>query len=122
MKLCTDLEQSKKLIELGIDVNTADIIYNMFDVSYIRHDTPIDKYHTPAWSLAALMEMLPSYIEDCHKALYYDNGEWYCTYSDGYYTYSDDGEFMITIDETHANSAIDAIVEMILQLKEKDLL
>lgn len=115
MKAYTDLEQSKKLIELGIDVNTADIIYNVLDESYIRHDTPIDKYHTPAWSLTALMEMLPSYIGDYNKTLYYDNGEWYCTYSD-------DGEFMITIGETHATSAIDAVVEMILKLKEKGLL
>lgn len=58
-KICTSLEQSKKLVELGIDVNTADIIYNVLDESYIRHGTPIDKYHTPAWSLSALMELLP---------------------------------------------------------------
>lgn len=121
MKAYTDLEQSKKLIELGIDVNTADIIYNILDVSYIRHDTPIDKYHTPAWSLTALMEVLPSYIGDYSKTLYYDKGEWYCTYSDDC-AYSDDGEFMITIGETHADSAVDAVVEMIVKLKEKDLL
>ena len=60
-KICTSLEQSKKLIELGIDVNTADIIYNILDESYIRHDTPIDKYHKPAWSLAALLKLIPNF-------------------------------------------------------------
>ena len=60
-KICTSIEQSKKLIELGIDVNTADIIYNILDESYIRHDTPIDKYHKPAWSLTALMRLIPNF-------------------------------------------------------------
>ena len=59
IKICTDIDQSKKLTESGIDINTADIIYNILDQSYIRHDTPIDKYHMPAWSLSALMNILP---------------------------------------------------------------
>ncbi len=57
-KICTSLEQSQRLIELGIDVNTADMIYNVLGESYVRHDTPIDKYHTPAWSLSALLELM----------------------------------------------------------------
>lgn len=63
-KICTNIKQSKKLIELGIDADTADIIYNLFDESYIRNDTPIDKYHTPAWSLSALLKLLPSEFEE----------------------------------------------------------
>lgn len=69
-KICTSIEQSKKLIELGIDVNTADIIYNIFGVSYVRHDTPIDKYHTPAWSLTALIKMLPDKITIDNETYY----------------------------------------------------
>ena len=57
-KICTDIDQSKKLTELGIDINTADIIYNILDQSYIRHDAPIDKYHMPAWSLSALLGLI----------------------------------------------------------------
>ena len=63
-KICTDIEQSKKLTELGIDINTADIIYNIFDKSYIRHDTHIDKYHMPAWSLTALLKLIPNWTMD----------------------------------------------------------
>jgi len=29
-KICTSIEQSKKLIELGIDVNTADMYYQWY--------------------------------------------------------------------------------------------
>ena len=57
-KICTDIDQSKKLTELGIDINTADIIYNILDQSYIRHDAPIDKYHMPAWSLSAVLGLI----------------------------------------------------------------
>ena len=28
-KICTDIEQSKKLIELGIDMNTADMCWEL---------------------------------------------------------------------------------------------
>ena len=62
-KICTSIEQSKKLIELGIDVNTADMIYNILGEPYIRDDIPIDKYHTPAWSLSALLELMPERIK-----------------------------------------------------------
>lgn len=35
------------------------MIHNILGESYVRHDTPIDKYHTPAWSLTALLIILP---------------------------------------------------------------
>lgn len=65
-KICTSIEQSKKLIELGIDVNTADIYYFIADslkqqeMNYaIRIGTPIVKTDIPAWSLTALISILP---------------------------------------------------------------
>lgn len=35
-KICTSLEQSKRLIELGIDVNSADMVYhkNLIDLNF----------------------------------------------------------------------------------------
>jgi len=63
MNICTNIEQSQYFIDNGIDVNTADTIYNIFDKSYIRHDTPIDIYHRPAWSLSALMNIIKTKCE-----------------------------------------------------------
>lgn len=63
-KICTSIEQSQRLIELGIDVNTADMIYNVLGESYVRHNTPIDKYYTPAWSLSALLDLIPTSIDE----------------------------------------------------------
>lgn len=110
-KICTSIEQSQKLVELGIDVNTADMIYNVFDESYVRHGIPIDKYHTPAWSLAALMELIPN---ECRmeKTPLDQTGEFTYSFVDDYYnirTYEED-------------NPVDACYEMILKYHELNLL
>lgn len=65
--ICTTLEQSKKLIELGISVNTADMFYTydfvIDDINGINAITkkfkPEEK-DVPAWSTEALMKLLPA--------------------------------------------------------------
>ena len=106
-KICTDIEQSKRLIELGIDVNTADIIYNIFDKSCIRHDTPIDNYHRPAWSLSALLDILSKqkFIIKCLER-------------------HNEYQYNINIPSRHCNiwfsSLLDAVFEMVVWLKENN--
>ena len=68
-KICTTKEQSQKLIELGLDVNTADmwlqhIGYSVIDgiesplyLPTIVRDEPTDK-DIPAWSLTVLLDIL----------------------------------------------------------------
>lgn len=74
--ICTSFEQSKKLIELGIDVNTADMcwtnhLFNAFLSSWRIESTSPQEYKNlldrfavrgyliePAWSLTALLDML----------------------------------------------------------------
>ena len=65
-KICTSLEQSKKLIELGIDVNTADMYW---DYDVIKHedypmvmDEQFDDTCIPAWSLSALLELIKNSV------------------------------------------------------------
>ena len=60
-KICTSLEQSKKLIELGIDVNTADMFYrdNGVDVKLMWEHLPDVQVTNPAWSLSALLKLMP---------------------------------------------------------------
>ena len=65
-KICTDVEQSKKLIELGIDTETADMWYLPKEDSYKLVTTPsLTRGILPAWSLTALLEILNSdyYLE-----------------------------------------------------------
>jgi len=61
-KICTSIEQSKKLIELGVDINTADMYWSLTNQN---HPPVIGKYcaeyggmRLPAWSLSALFDIL----------------------------------------------------------------
>lgn len=77
-KICTSIEQSKKLIELGIDINTADMHYSTWTIlnegEYIlspNQGETIEELQEdygnqviPAWSLAALIQVLPITIVD----------------------------------------------------------
>jgi len=112
-KNCTDIKQSKKLIELGIEVNTADMVYcvELYKEGwkYSNEAYPIDGTlegdDIPAWSLSALMEYMNrngySISLNCNGALWtvkFDDSETY-HYITSYYS-------------------IDAAFEMIVWLKE----
>ena len=64
-KICTDIDQSKKLIELGIDVNTADMLWtydfmvnDINGLNVISEQLMPEENDIPAWSLTALMNIL----------------------------------------------------------------
>lgn len=115
-KICTSIEQSKKLIELGIDVNTADVFWDTLlakkpEAQVNNHyfiDEYNDEHRVPAWSLSALLEMLPkNYLIEANKkstrTLYHITA--------------------ISGEVTHYHQdLVDAAVEMIIQLKNKNLL
>ena len=65
-KICTNIKQSKKLVELGLDVNTADMCWSTanpgLEVLLAFPFTDADNTYgdkIPAWSLSALLELLP---------------------------------------------------------------
>ena len=135
MKACTDLEQSKKLAKIlpleSADMFIADVFlkeeqrhsYNFhflttwghknFDELKERENKFVQ--FIPCWSLAALLDVLPNFIGDYGKCLYYDVGGYYC----GYMV---DGDFILTIEETNADNQIDACFEMIIKLNEQKIL
>ena len=71
-KICTSIEQSRKLIELGIDVNTADMWYQYIGDSFkdgitkplyfpmVMRDDPTEK-DIPSWSLSTLLGLMPNF-------------------------------------------------------------
>ena len=77
-RIATTIEQSKKLIELGIDINTADMHYSTWTIlnegEYIlspNQGETIEELQEdygnqviPAWSLSALIQVLPITIVD----------------------------------------------------------
>ena len=110
-KICTDIYQSKKFIGLGIDVNTADMRWqnNEFQIGF--NDDGI-----PAWSLSALLELIPKLYEEennpydggCQPNLCkgWDNNQWHIVYRSSIY-----------ITEWY-DDPIDAAFEMICWLLE----
>jgi hypothetical protein len=120
-KICTSIEQSKKLIELGIDVNTADICWSI-DIpdlptllAYPITDCDNWENKIPAWSLTALSEFILPYIAD-------DDGNNYKFYLskdglDRWIAYYKSDDVSIHICEESYNM-IDVILEMVCWLKE----
>lgn len=118
MKSYTDLEQSKKLLELGIDANTADMEY-MFHRNdgkivapspFIKdgfENTGEDRVFdfTPCWSLEALISLLPKRY--CLETL--DNGTYVC------YNF-------LSQYEKFGKTPIDAVYSMIVFLKEEKII
>lgn len=145
MKEYTDLEQSKKLQEiLPIETSdhhyvrqTHDFIgnhvdskwsypkYGRIDSKYARYIVQnFSSYETmPCWSLAALMEFLPYDVKGCDLAIYKSyspnekNFAYRLYYEGNLYDYGQ--EILMS---TSSIELIDACVEMILKLHEKNLL
>lgn len=58
-KICTSIEQSKKLLELGLDADTADMWYLPIKDTYELVTSPsLTRGIIPAWSLSALLELI----------------------------------------------------------------
>lgn len=100
MQHYTSIEQSKKLLELGLNPDTADMHY--FDRLIHRTDTKLvslDSYFSalertydandilPCWSLGALLNLMPKENENPFKNsnafIGYGDGQYRCVYLNG---------------------------------------
>ena len=130
-KICTSIVQSKKLIELGISVNTADMFWDMAEPDKRRKPLvgPISDYYdmedwaVPAWSLSALLELIPPYLGEFNDGIDFGfskamNSKWY---SANYIKFNDSG--LASFNKTvTGDTAIDAAFEMVCWLlKNKKL-
>lgn len=123
MKSYTDLDQSKKLAEI-LPIESADMWWSKNFIYYnptaaIGISAEYSNVYTykfgeddiPCWSLAALLEVIGV---ECRmeKTPLDQSGEFTYSFVDDYYN-------IRTFEE---DNAVDAAVEMIYKLKEKDLL
>jgi hypothetical protein len=119
-KLCTTIEQSKKLTELGLSRETSDMYYWCGESIRFGGCKAQDKdCDIPCWSLAALLNVLPKKyypIKDHETVLILGKpkDKWCVLYWDT--TGMQHGE------ETLGDNPVDACYKMILRLKKKDLL
>ena len=132
MKAYTDLEQSKKLAEI-LPIESADMEYLLeqwidektgshkeefygIPVVKVDDDCPLQPITLNCWSLTALLNILPHCIDDIYDLVLgklSDNKGWYVMY--------DDIDHFVFLYIAKSN-LIDACVEMIIKLKEEDLL
>ena len=110
-KICTDIKQSKKLIELGIDTNTSDMVWQSIedDESFDGTWEVIPKCNSlnvgykddvPAWSLSALFGLISPGNILLRDAL---NGKYKC---------------INMVDSSYYDNPLDAAFEMVCWLKE----
>jgi len=116
MKSYTDLEQSKKLAEI-LPIESADMRYhtisqyNPYPCDEIVYTIDFNKpsgIDTPCWSLAALLEVLPKIVK--RETLFIETSAslWHIGYRNIYIARED--------------NLFDACVELIIKLKEQNLI
>lgn len=151
-KICTTIKQSKKLIKLGVDVNIADMTYvsmkdygeNTYhltvgktDVNWAKDElgnlnwNDVYEKYIPAWSLTALMNLLPSEFTTENKFGKYkyeikirkynlieDVNLYQIAY--GNYKFHEDGSssWKDMINTGEKEDLLDAVFEMVVWLKE----
>ena len=107
--IATTIEQSKHLVELGVDINSSDMTYWEKLDGYVlvpRNFSYGGFSHIPAWSLSALFSLL---LIDCklEKTLL-DQSDYFtysCVWTDEYRT-------------MEYENPIDAVYEMLCYIKE----
>lgn len=122
MKSYTDLDQSRKLAEF-LPIESADMYYWCGEDLRIGSHKAMDlDYDTPCWSLAALLDILPSnknVVTTVSRGSWqmepidYLPNVWWCEYEDD----ESFTEFSVS-----ADNPVDACYEMIIKLHELNLL
>jgi len=126
IKSYTDIEQSRKLAKI-LPIESADMWYHGFftprRMCKIEYNPPAS-YHSvtpqwdcPCWSLAALLDIIPKHIKD-YNVLRIDINEndtaiWYDEIGCGVNN---------ELPDTTKESAVDACVDIIIKLKERNII
>lgn len=118
-KICTDVNQSQKLIELGIDIGTADMLWtydfmvnDINGLNVISEQLKPEENDIPAWSLTSLLGLMPT---DDKKDEYYVDTESHSDYHIVNYSNCWNGWIHSEYSE---ESLLDAAFKMVVWLKE----
>ena len=127
--IATTIEQSKHLLELGLDPKTADMFYfsyGMFrpmklHVGKILEDVVTGKrqWAIPAWSLSALLEVMPSDLYYQHRVVHIEKDYYSCIRSVHDPECEDEP---YGIHATFGNTAVESAYKMVCWLFEQGLI
>ena len=122
--IATTISQSRKLIELGLDPNSADMVWTTANpdlpmlLAYPIEDCNSWNDKVPAWSLSALLEVMPKEIKKDDKQYNFHLETTHNLYYVSYYRYDIDGIRYLHTTEMN-NCTIDAAYEMVCWLLEQ---
>ena len=125
--IATTISQSRKLIELGLDPNSADMVWTTANpdlpmlLAYPIEDCNSWNDKVPAWSLSALLEVMPKEIKKDDKQYNFHLETTHNLYYVSYYRYDIDGIRYLHTTEMN-NCTIDAAYEMVCWLLEQGLI
>ena len=118
--IATTIKQSKHLLELGLDHKTADMCFEMekgnWTLNVGKKSAQVNRgFAIPAWSLTALLEVMPNndYWEIC--LWQYKDQRWQCVFDDVEFSSGETKAFV-------ADTPISAAYEMICWLLEQGLI
>ena len=117
--VCTEVFQSKMLLDVGIDAATADMWWNIEVGGYSNPSCmPVSDADIPAWSLSALLQLMPK-DKDVTWELSY--GGWDLNYFQPvekfFITYETKGSEEIHTE--NSDNPVSAVFKMIVWLKEQ---
>ena len=125
-KICTSLEQSQKLLELGIDINTADMFYTIIDQGLyleVKQGIEPSKDDIPCWSLVALLSLIKDkcgYFELVYLKQTIDGRT--NLLESNRYLLEDVHRLSTDVYDVYQKEAVDACYEMIVKLYELKML
>ena len=127
--IATSIEQSKHLLELGLDPNTADMVWMSNKWLYsikdnILHKEDFSEIDTLAWSLSALLKVMPKNTNETYhlfSSMMSDQlGSWICDRSK--YYIDTDGYNKNDYECFKSDNPITAAYQMVCWLLEQGLL
>ena len=122
IQIATTIEQSKKLLELGLSPETADMNYyhDRKDDYYIKVPMvgkPFNNDDIPCWSVGVLLEVMPKMIIDKDDCIY-SFGLFYLPFKEQWCScYKGDG---FPIVEYESNNVLEACYNMMVWLLENN--
>ena len=124
-KICTSIDQSKKIIELGLDIYTADMYWwecygwklnaNPYTEDVKNGFKKYELECIPTWSLSALLELIPE-LDGRNPTLnrIINTNKWWIMYHST--------AFLSLIRTKECDNPLDAVFEMTVYLLENKLL
>jgi len=125
----TSLEKSKRLFDLGLDPNTADMCWGIDSETSHYNNSPYPcawsgytakEFYIPCWSVDALIKLLPRSIVDNDSKQFYirhsdfDHIEYLSGYWNGHYHHKGFSEFAVS------QPLIDVLYKCVVWLLEND--